>query len=141
MLIRPMRRRTVILLIVGWLLGLLHTFGWLEGSGRKILVEPEARDGVHAYREQTPKFYTFRQFSRFIRPGWVRLDVPEPEGPAAPLVSTSRIWAGTGAHPRYRAAASVAPLMAISVLIRRPRRHRRRAAGPFPSTPPDRFRG
>jgi O-glycosyl hydrolase len=55
-----------------------------------ILVEPDARDDVHAFRERTPKYYTFRHFSKFIRPGWVRLDVPEPEGPAAPLVAAFR---------------------------------------------------
>ncbi len=55
-----------------------------------ILVEPEASDGVHAFRERTPKSYTFQQFSKFIRPGWVRLDVPEPPGPGAPLVAAFR---------------------------------------------------
>ncbi|MEA2630048.1 MAG: glucuronoarabinoxylan endo,4-beta-xylanase [Chloroflexota bacterium] len=55
-----------------------------------ILVEPEARDGVHPFRERTPKSYTFQQFAKFIRPGWVRLDVPEPEGTGAPLVAAFR---------------------------------------------------
>jgi O-glycosyl hydrolase len=40
-----------------------------------ILVGPDKQGGVHPYAERTPKYYTFKQFSRFVRPGWVRLDV------------------------------------------------------------------
>lgn len=55
-----------------------------------ILVEPEPSDGVHKLRERTPKSFAFQQFAKFIRPGWVRLDVPEPLGPDAPLVAAFR---------------------------------------------------
>jgi O-glycosyl hydrolase len=55
-----------------------------------ILVEPEASDGVHAFRERTPKSFTFQQFSKFVRPGWVRLEVPDPPGTGAPLVAAFR---------------------------------------------------
>ncbi|MBV9123549.1 MAG: hypothetical protein JO112_09345 [Planctomycetes bacterium] len=43
-----------------------------------ILVEPEKKGGVYPFAEKTPKYYTFKQFSRFLRPGWVRLEVKEP---------------------------------------------------------------
>jgi hypothetical protein len=55
-----------------------------------VLVRPEPEDGVHRFQERTPKFYTFQQFAKFIRPGWVRLDVPEPSGPGTPLVAAFR---------------------------------------------------
>jgi O-glycosyl hydrolase len=55
-----------------------------------VLVEPEPKGGTHPFRERTPKSYTFQQFARFVRPGWVRLDVPEPPGPGAPLVAAFR---------------------------------------------------
>lgn len=40
-----------------------------------VLVEFNKKDGVHPFAEKTPKYYAFKQFSRFVRPGWVRLDV------------------------------------------------------------------
>jgi len=43
-----------------------------------ILVRRERKEGVHPYAEKTPKYYTFKQFSRFVRPGWVRLEVKAP---------------------------------------------------------------
>jgi len=43
-----------------------------------ILVGCERKEGVHPYAEKTPKYYAFKQFSRFVRPGWVRLEVKVP---------------------------------------------------------------
>lgn len=51
-----------------------------------ILVEPDRVNGVNAFREQTPKYFAFKQFSRFIPPGYVRLETPA----AAPLVAAFR---------------------------------------------------
>jgi O-glycosyl hydrolase len=45
-----------------------------------ILVGHRKKGGVHPFAERTPKYYTFKQFSRFIRPGWVRLEVKAPAG-------------------------------------------------------------
>jgi O-glycosyl hydrolase len=45
-----------------------------------ILVGWERKEGVHPFAEKTPKYYTFRQFSRFVRPGWVRLEAKAPAG-------------------------------------------------------------
>ena len=53
-----------------------------------ILVEGEPKGGTHAFRERTPKSYAFQQFAGFVRPGWVRLDVPE--APVSPLVAAFR---------------------------------------------------
>lgn len=57
-----------------------------------VLVEPEARgsDGTHRFLERTPKSYAFQQFARFVRPGWVRLDVPEAAQGGATLVAAFR---------------------------------------------------
>jgi hypothetical protein len=55
-----------------------------------ILVKAEAEGGTHAFLERTPKSYAFQQFAKFVRPGWVRLDVPEPPGPKSPLVAAFR---------------------------------------------------
>ncbi|HEX8199315.1 MAG TPA: hypothetical protein VF590_02425 [Isosphaeraceae bacterium] len=55
-----------------------------------ILVEPEPRGGTHPFRERTPKSYAFQQFAKFVRPGWIRLDVPEPPGAGAPLAAAFR---------------------------------------------------
>lgn len=46
-----------------------------------ILVEPERLDGVHRFRERTPKYYAFKQFSRFLAPGYVRLETPASDSP------------------------------------------------------------
>ena len=51
-----------------------------------ILVSHDRRDGVNAFRELTPKYFAFKQFSRFILPGYVRLETPA----AAPLVAAFR---------------------------------------------------
>jgi O-glycosyl hydrolase len=40
-----------------------------------ILVEPEKKNGVHPFRERTRKYFVMKHFSRFVRPGWVRLAV------------------------------------------------------------------
>jgi glucuronoarabinoxylan endo-1,4-beta-xylanase len=40
-----------------------------------ILVGREKKEGAAPYAERTPKYYAFKQFSRFVRPGWVRLEV------------------------------------------------------------------
>ncbi len=53
-----------------------------------ILVEREPKDGTHAFLERTLKSYAFQQFAGFVRPGWVRLDVPE--SPESPLVAAFR---------------------------------------------------
>jgi O-glycosyl hydrolase len=55
-----------------------------------ILVEPESTGGTHRFLERTPKSYVFQQFARFVRPGWVRLDVTEPAEKHAPLVAAFR---------------------------------------------------
>jgi O-glycosyl hydrolase len=55
-----------------------------------ILVSAEQKGDRHAFLERTPKSYAFQQFAAFVRPGWVRLDVPEPSGPGAPLVAAFR---------------------------------------------------
>ena len=52
-----------------------------------VLVGHEKKGGVHPYAERTPKYYTFKQFARFIRPGWVRLEV---KASALPLVAAFR---------------------------------------------------
>jgi hypothetical protein len=53
-----------------------------------ILVESEPKGGTHAFLERTPKSYAFQQFVGSVRPGWVRLDVPEL--PKWPLVAAFR---------------------------------------------------
>jgi glucuronoarabinoxylan endo-1,4-beta-xylanase len=40
-----------------------------------ILVDHRREGSVHPYRERTKKSYAFQQFARFVRPGWVRLEV------------------------------------------------------------------
>ena len=40
-----------------------------------ILVDPEKKDGVHAFRERTRKYFVLKQFARFVQPGWVRMAV------------------------------------------------------------------
>lgn len=40
-----------------------------------ILVDPDKKDGVHPFRERTRKYFVLKQFTRFIRPGWVRMAV------------------------------------------------------------------
>lgn len=51
-----------------------------------ILVEPNRTNGVNALRERTPKYFAFKQFSRFVLPGYVRLETPA----VAPLVAAFR---------------------------------------------------
>lgn len=51
-----------------------------------ILVAPDRVNGVNAFHERTPKYFAFKQFSRFILPGYVRLETPA----AAPLVAAFR---------------------------------------------------
>jgi hypothetical protein len=53
-----------------------------------VLVEGEPKGGTHAFLERTPKSYAFQQFAGFVRPGWVRLDVPA--SPESPLVAAFR---------------------------------------------------
>jgi O-glycosyl hydrolase len=55
-----------------------------------VLVEPDEVDGVHSFQERTPKSYTFQQFAKFIRPGWVRLATDEPPKDDSPLVAAFR---------------------------------------------------
>ncbi len=55
-----------------------------------ILVEARPEGGVHAFRERTPKSYAFQQFAGFVRPGWVRLHLPEPREKDFPLVAAFR---------------------------------------------------
>lgn len=55
-----------------------------------ILVEPELTDGGHRFLERTPKSYAFQQFAKFVRPGWVRLDVPDPSETGGPLAAAFR---------------------------------------------------
>jgi O-glycosyl hydrolase len=43
-----------------------------------ILVDHRREGGVHPYRERTRKYYAIKQFAKFIRPGWVRLEVKSP---------------------------------------------------------------
>jgi glucuronoarabinoxylan endo-1,4-beta-xylanase len=45
-----------------------------------ILVRHEKKGGVHAFRERTPKYFALKQFARFVRPGWVRLEVKASPG-------------------------------------------------------------
>jgi O-glycosyl hydrolase len=40
-----------------------------------ILVEPEKKDGVHAFKERTRKYFVLKQFASFVRTGWVRVAV------------------------------------------------------------------
>lgn len=46
-----------------------------------ILVAPDRADGVNAFRERTPKYFSFKQFARFIPPGSVRLETTASDGP------------------------------------------------------------
>ncbi|MGB0761388.1 MAG: sulfatase-like hydrolase/transferase, partial [Rubripirellula sp.] len=43
-----------------------------------VLVEEQTRNGSQAFLERTKKYYTFRQYSGFIRPGYQRLTVDSP---------------------------------------------------------------
>ena len=52
-----------------------------------ILVDADRVNGVNPFRERTPKYYTFKQFSRFIPSGSVRLETPASE---VPLVAAFR---------------------------------------------------
>jgi hypothetical protein len=52
-----------------------------------ILVDHERMNGVYPFREKTRKYHMFKQFSRFIRPGWVCLEV---DGPPTQLVASFR---------------------------------------------------
>jgi O-glycosyl hydrolase len=52
-----------------------------------VLVGRDKQAGVQPYAERTPKYFAFKQFSRFIRPGWVRLEV---KSSPIPLVSAFR---------------------------------------------------
>jgi O-glycosyl hydrolase len=40
-----------------------------------ILVDAEKKDGVHPFKERTRKYFVLKQFTRFVRPGWVRMAV------------------------------------------------------------------
>ena len=66
-----------------------------------ILVKSEPEGGTHGFLERTPKSYAFQQFAGFVRPGWVRLDVPESPGPrvAAFRNETGRRVAVVLIHP------------------------------------------
>jgi len=41
-----------------------------------ILVAHEKKNGVHPFLERTKKYYIFKQFSRFVPPGCLRVDAP-----------------------------------------------------------------
>ena len=43
-----------------------------------VLVEEQTRNGSQAFLERTKKYYTFRQYSGFIRPSYQRLTVDSP---------------------------------------------------------------
>ena len=43
-----------------------------------VLVKEETQNGVQSFLERTKKYYTFRQYSGFVRPGYQRLAVDSP---------------------------------------------------------------
>jgi O-glycosyl hydrolase len=55
-----------------------------------ILVRAEQEGSTHAFLERTSKSYVFQQFAKFVRPGWVRLDVAEPPQSRSVLVAAFR---------------------------------------------------
>jgi O-glycosyl hydrolase len=45
-----------------------------------VLVDENNSNGFQAFLERTKKFYTFRQYSAFVRPGYQRIAIKSPEG-------------------------------------------------------------
>ena len=43
-----------------------------------VLVQEKTEDGLQSFLERTKKYYTFRQYSGFVRPGYQRLAVDAP---------------------------------------------------------------
>ena len=43
-----------------------------------VLVQEETQNGFQPFLERTKKYYTFRQYSAFVRPGYQRLSVDAP---------------------------------------------------------------